>query len=289
MLSAALFLRQYFLLFIFYGFCGWILESTYVSTAQSFKNKKFTFVNRGFLSGPIVPIYAVCAVIMALTLMPLRDHWYLVALVGMVVSDAVEYFTSWSMELFFHARWWDYTGKFLNIKGRICLRNTLFWAVLSVIFIMLIHPHVLELYQMIPEQLLWPLFLVLLVIFLIDLVQTLMASLSIREIRLKMDHMISHIEQLHDNLEGRNPEIIFHPEELHLHARNFRRELRSIPHWRRRRMAHILELHPVILTMPSGIQLKVQEIGLTPEEELQRELTHQTLSEILTITRREYY
>ena len=121
---------RYLLLFFFYSTAGWVVESTYCSIGEK------RLVNRGFMTGPMCPIYGTGALVMTLFMYnPYKDRPLIVFLLGMLLCDIVEYFTSVIMETLFHARWWDYTYEFLNIKGRICLKHTLFWGIASVAFV----------------------------------------------------------------------------------------------------------------------------------------------------------
>lgn len=128
---------DYVLYFFFYSFLGWVVETIYCSIGE----KKF--VNRGFLTGPLCPIYGTGAVVFGVCLMPFYNKfgyskWYiilLVVLLGMLLADVVEFFTSLIMEKLFNARWWDYSNEKFNIQGRICLKHTLYWGLASGIFI----------------------------------------------------------------------------------------------------------------------------------------------------------
>lgn len=312
-----LFVQKYFLLFIFYAFIGWILESTYCSIGAMYKSKKFTFINRGFLFGPVVPIYAVCAVLMALTLMPFRDRWYLVALIGLVVCDGVEYFTSWIMEKLFHARWWDYSKQPFNIQGRICLRNSLFWAVLSVIFIELIHPHVLELYEMIPEGAKLPLFTVLLVIFSFDLGATVATTISIRDLqasgnkiwdKLKIvasekwndmkeqtqESLRNSKEELEAEFQDTKAALEYHSfestgEDLMQLLQETREGIQNMPKWKRRRIRHMVSIHPVILELPRDKEVELKQLHLSEDVKLQLNLTRMEMDDFFKTNNHEYF
>ncbi len=133
---------EYILFFFFYSIIGWISEVIYCYI----KDKKFT--NRGFLFGPLCPIYGTGALSMLITLSWCKDIWFgkfyagplMVLLIGVVVCDVVEYLTSFLMEKLFHARWWDYSKKKFNLHGRICLEHSCYWGIFSVLLIYLIHP-----------------------------------------------------------------------------------------------------------------------------------------------------
>lgn len=132
---------DYIFYFFFYSFIGWFFESCYCSI----RPKKW--INRGFLRGPLCPIYGTGALVIMTLLIPLREltpYLYLneliIFLVGMVVCDMVEYMTSFIMEKLFNARWWDYSNKKYNLHGRICLTHTLYWGAAACLFTFILHP-----------------------------------------------------------------------------------------------------------------------------------------------------
>ena len=129
-----------FLYFIIYAFFGYICEVIYVFICT----KKLS--NRGYLYGPLVPIYGFGAIgiIYSLSWLYNINSWYapIIAFVlGFLLTTLLEYFVSWIMELIFHMRWWDYSDKFLNINGRVCLRNSSMFGILVVIVLYLLHPY----------------------------------------------------------------------------------------------------------------------------------------------------
>ena len=103
------------LLFFFYCFCGWVWESAYVSVCER------KLVNRGFLKGPFLPIYGSGAICILIVTIPVRGNIPAMCIVGMVAATVLEYITGYVMERLFKVRYWDYTGKFLNVHGYICL------------------------------------------------------------------------------------------------------------------------------------------------------------------------
>lgn len=120
--------------FFLYSFFGWIYESCLVS----FQRRKL--VNRGFLNGPVIPIYGAGATVIMMALDPIREHYVAVFFVGMLVASVLEFVTSWLMEKLFHTRWWDYSDWKCNLQGRICLGASLFWGVLSVTMELVLKP-----------------------------------------------------------------------------------------------------------------------------------------------------
>lgn len=127
------------LLFFIYAFLGWCFESTVCSVSQH------KLVNRGFLSGPVVPVYACGALAVVYCLSPVQDNLPLLYLCSVVLMSAIEYFTGWLLETLFHTRWWDYSSHKFNLHGRICLANCLIFGLMAVLALKLLHPLVLHL------------------------------------------------------------------------------------------------------------------------------------------------
>ena len=113
------------LLLLAYSFLGWCGEMVYCSIGQRRLCEK-----RGFLNGPICPIYGHGAIVVLLALDGGCDSPVLTFFLGAVLTSLVEYVTSYAMEKLFHMRWWDYSRYRFHINGRVCLLNsTLFgWS-----------------------------------------------------------------------------------------------------------------------------------------------------------------
>jgi uncharacterized membrane protein len=123
-----------FYIFIIYSFFGWIYESGFKSL------QKKIWVNRGFLNGPIIPIYGAGATVVYITTYYIREDNLLVFLVGMLLATLLEYFTSLIMEKIFHTKWWDYSTLKFNLSGRICLTASLLWGLFSVLMANFLQP-----------------------------------------------------------------------------------------------------------------------------------------------------
>lgn len=175
-------LTKYILLFFFYSAAGWCLESLYCSIGEK------RFVNRGFLTGPMCPIYGTAALVMVILIYnPFRDNPLAVFLLGIILCDIVEFITSYLMEKLFSARWWDYTYELLNINGRICLKHTLYWGVISIIFVKTIHPAVDSLYSKIDGVYLKAILIITLLVFTLDLINAVRKALDIRKLQVKIN------------------------------------------------------------------------------------------------------
>lgn len=124
---------KYILLFFIYAFIGWCIEVV----AKIIDDRKF--VNRGFLIGPILPIYGI-GVLLILLVTKQGDNFIIVFLKAIGVCSILEYFTSWIMEVFFKTRWWDYSQRKFNINGRICINTMLPFGILVLFVVYVLNP-----------------------------------------------------------------------------------------------------------------------------------------------------
>ncbi|WP_416372305.1 DUF975 family protein [Bifidobacterium breve] len=108
------------MMFFIFCFVGWVWEVTLALITEGM------FVNRGTLHGPWLPIYGTGGIIILILLKKLRPHPALLFVGTVVLCGCLEYFSSWYLELTHDGqRWWDYTGYFLNLNGRICAEGLL--------------------------------------------------------------------------------------------------------------------------------------------------------------------
>ena len=129
-----------FLIFILFSFIGWISEVIYVGVTSAHK-----FVNRGFLHGPICPVYGFGGVVILILPPSLYATWIPLFLASMILCTTVEYFVSWLMEKLFHTRWWDYSHYKIQLNGRICLLNSILFGFLGVVVIHFVYPLMIDL------------------------------------------------------------------------------------------------------------------------------------------------
>ena len=124
----------YFLLFLIYSFIGWLIE------VIGKLIEKHKFINRGFLVGPICPIYGHGCILMILTLSRYKDNPLTLFIYAIFICSLLEYFTSFFMEKIFKARWWDYSTKRFNLNGRICAETMIPFGILGTLVICVINP-----------------------------------------------------------------------------------------------------------------------------------------------------
>lgn len=127
-------LDEWILLFFIYGFIGYLWEIVYCSINRGH------LVNRGFLYGPILPIYGFGAVIILFCTIPFSRNLLLVFVSGLVSSTVLEFLTGAVMLKLFKVRYWDYSNEFGNIKGYICPLASFAWGLFSCLLIRYIHP-----------------------------------------------------------------------------------------------------------------------------------------------------
>ena len=151
-----------FLLFIIYSFLGWCMEMVvcYFATRK--------WVNRGFLIGPICPIYGWGCLLIILLLKRYLDDPLVLFGMSMVLCSLLEYYTSYLMEKLFKARWWDYSHKKYNINGRICLDNILAFGILGLLMMYFINPFVVKMLGFVSTKVLNIVAIIIFVIFLVD-------------------------------------------------------------------------------------------------------------------------
>lgn len=137
-------LCRLFLWFLFYSFAGWVYESILCSITER------KWVDRGFLYGPLCPIYGSGAVLILLALGRLTNPLVLF-FSGMTLCSILEYAVSWLMEKLFHARWWDYSHMRFQLNGRICLLGAVVFGLFAMVLVLWIHPAVYRMTLLIPD------------------------------------------------------------------------------------------------------------------------------------------
>ena len=133
--------------FFTYGFLGWCTEVAFAAAKQR------QFVNRGFLNGPICPIYGVGVTVVVAVLEPLSSHIVFLYIASTILVTLLEWVTGFALEKLFHHRWWDYSKMPLNIGGYVCLLFSLIWGVVCVAIVEFVHPLLYGLLTLIPHLL----------------------------------------------------------------------------------------------------------------------------------------
>lgn len=132
----------FFLLSVF----GWLWEGF----LYLFKDD--AYVNRGFLTGPWLPIYGIGGIMLEILLCKWRDRPFLIFLSAMALCTVLEYAAGWYLELTWGVKWWDYSKTPLNLHGRICFLSSLLFGLGGMSLVWVVSPLFYSLYQRVPTR-----------------------------------------------------------------------------------------------------------------------------------------
>ena len=183
-------------LFIFYVYCvfGWVFETTVVSVQQR------RFVNRGFLDGPMLPIYGFGASIMLHVALPLYDRPVALFFAGMVVATAFEYVVGVLMETIFKVKYWDYSTHRFQFQGRICLQSSIAWGVLSLVLPYWLHRPVERLIEWLPHVVLLVITGGVTIWFVWDVIDSTRTALDLARVVQEVDRLRTEADGLREQL-----------------------------------------------------------------------------------------
>ena len=189
-----------------YSIAGWIMETVLFLI----RDKKV--VKRGFLFGPLCPIYGTGAVLCTAVLYGRVKNIALVFIFGLLLCGTLEYITHFVMEKLFHAMWWDYSGRRFNIKGRVYLNGLLTFGVGAVIIVKVLQPLVVKLTDLIPQNILYIICFALYTLIIIDVTATVADLKGIVNTLKKLQNLIitntqKGFEEASDQIESLNENI----------------------------------------------------------------------------------
>ncbi len=187
-------LPQWVLFFFFYSFIGWIWESCYVSV------RKRRWVNRGFMHGPMLPLYGSGALAVLVSTISVRENTALVFLLGMLAATALEYFTGAAMERLFHVRYWDYSNQKLNFHGYICISSSLCWGCFSILLVRAVHVPVEAAVLKLPPAVAEAIAFVLAVAAAVDLTQSFNEAMDLKRILVQLEESREQIRKIQEKL-----------------------------------------------------------------------------------------
>lgn len=177
---------QWILIFFVYACMGWVAEVLFHYVTRH------EWVNRGFLSGPLCPIYGFGMVAVLILLDPLKKQPLFLFVGAVVVCSALEYVTGWVLDHLFHQRWWDYSAMPFNLGGYITLSFSLLWGVAGAFLVYALQPLVLRLLTVLraPE---W-LAILLSSIFIVDLIATIRRLVDFNKLQAQLDRRLNALE-----------------------------------------------------------------------------------------------
>lgn len=180
--------------FFVYGVLGWCVEVAFAAV------KEGRFVNRGFLNGPICPIYGVGVTVVVYFLTPYKDNLILLYALSTVLVTVLEGLTGYLMDKIFHHKWWDYTNQPLNIGGYVCLIFSLVWGVACVLIVRVIHPVIHKILTFIPHTLGLVMLAVLEICIFVDLYVTAAGILKLNHQLEAMAKIAAELHEISDKL-----------------------------------------------------------------------------------------
>ena len=160
-------------IFLIYAFLGWICEVSFAALELG------KFVNRGFLNGPVCPIYGVGMLAVVSVLWPIRKNALLLIFGAAVLTTAIEFITGFFLEKVFHTKWWDYSDMPFNIKGYICLKFTVLWGLAAALVVGAVHPFLYLMIRKTPFQVGIVFMVLFFLVFAVDLLITVAALIKL--------------------------------------------------------------------------------------------------------------
>lgn len=206
-------MEQYLVIFFIYSFCGWFMESV----GGILRVKKF--VNRGFLIGPLCPVYGIGVVLITMFLQRYVNDIVIMYFMSLLICGSLEYFTSYIMEKIFHARWWDYHNTRFNINGRICLETLLPFGIVGTILVKYVNPMIFKLLDRIPKNIKIIVLTITTLLFIADIIISFKVIFNFRKSVKKAENEIKDnteeiVKKVKEETEKRIEETLYDIEEF---------------------------------------------------------------------------
>lgn len=185
---------QIILLFFVYAFLGWCCEVVFAAV------KLGRFVNRGFLNGPICPIYGFGVIGVFLIMRPVQDNLPLLYIGSAALTTAIELVTGWALEKLFHARWWDYSNMPMSIGGYVCVPFSLVWGLACLVIVKWLHPAFEGVVALFPNWLCITLDALFCSVFAFDLVTTVIAVRKLSDRLARLTEAAGELHAISDEI-----------------------------------------------------------------------------------------
>lgn len=182
------------LYFFVYGFLGWCTEVIFAAF------KQHRFVNRGFLNGPICPIYGVGVTLVIACLEAFQSNLLLLYISSVILVTVLEGVTGWAMDKLFHNKWWDYSKLPFNIGGYVCLLFSLIWGVACVFIVYFVHPLIHQVLSLIPHTAGIALIAILVIALLSDMIVTTSAIVKFNQYLELLKHITDELHAISNQI-----------------------------------------------------------------------------------------
>ncbi len=191
--------------FMIYAVVGWMIEVSYHAVRLG------KVVNRGFLNGPLCPVYG-CGVLMVLSVLNVLGNAFgvetdlekasplLLFAVGIIFATLIELIAGFLLDKLFHARWWDYRDRKFNLNGYICLEFSIIWGLCIAFVLRVIQPFFDRIIDLIPVLAGQIMLTFMYLVFAADLIITVMTILKLNKQLERMKNMENAILKLSDGM-----------------------------------------------------------------------------------------
>lgn len=185
--------------FIVYSFIGWVIEVVFHVVVAG------KIINRGFLNGPVCPVYGfgMISVLVIYNLVG-SDNTLVVFLEGVIFTTLIELVAGFILDKFFHARWWDYSSMPMNLNGYICVGFSIIWGLAVVFVIKIAHVFIYNVTSaLIPASIGWPILIVMYAVFITDTVVTALTLIGLNKKLEELDRISESLKNASDKLTER--------------------------------------------------------------------------------------
>lgn len=239
-------------IFFIYAFFGWCTEVAYAALETG------TFVNRGFLNGPVCPIYGCGVLLVVVSLTPLKENLLILFFGSVALTTLIEFVTGFLLEKIFHNQWWDYSNEHFNLCGYICLKFSILWGLACTFVMDVVHPLIYKTVKGFPQTLGWFLLVILMAAFACDFGITVSMILKFNK-RLKLMEEIAEKlklvsdeigENIYENVTEaleRKSEVSEKHQELKAEAMERRQELKAEIQKKREESLRLRKKYQVLL------------------------------------------
>lgn len=230
-------LWQLLWLFFIYSFLGWVTE-VFLKYLQYHR-----FINRGFLIGPYCPIYGAGAVLITIgrgLLSSFERSWAMSFLIAFILCGLLEYATSYILEKYFHARWWDYSQKPMNLHGRVWIGNLILFGLGGVAIAEILNPRFLAMASRFEPIFFTALLTAVSILFLADVLMSYFIMNLLKrgveesrsdkseEIAAEVRYLLENRSVFHKRIMDAYPELTFRTEEVKARLERIRKEGEAI-------------------------------------------------------------
>ena len=185
--------------FIVYSFIGWVIEVVFHVVVAG------KIINRGFLNGPVCPVYGfgMISVLLIYNLIG-SSNTMVVFIDGVVFTTLIELIAGFILDKCFHARWWDYSKMPLNLNGYICAGFSLIWGLAVVFVVKLVHVFIYNVTSgLIPEKFGWPILIAVYAVFILDATVTVLTLIGLNKKLEELDRISESIKNVSDKITDR--------------------------------------------------------------------------------------